>query len=317
MKWTRLGLIFDPTRHTLANNCLEYAQSPQALPLDDGIRVYFSTRERDQVGKFLSHISYVEFDPLFASIRTVADHTVIPLGELGNFDEHGIFPIHIFRNGDEVWGYTTGWNRRVSVSADASIGLAISRDGGRTFQKVGQGPVLTSTLHEPFLIGDAFVLKLDGIYHMWYIFGQRWFRAVPDDPPDRVYKIGHACSEDGVNWERDGKAIIADSLGEDECQALPSVLFHGGIYHIVFCFRSHAGFRTEKSNAYRLGYAYSKDMKHWTRDDAALGLEPSDDGWDSEMMCYPHLFAYRDRVWLLYNGNHFGRHGFGLARLES
>lgn len=316
MKWQRLGLIFDPAAHRLAHNCAEYAQSPQALPLEDGIRVYFSTRERDDTGKFLSHISYVDFDPTFGAIRAVADHTVVPLGGAGEFDEHGIFPIHIFRNGDEVWGYTTGWNRRVSVSADASIGLAVSRDGGRTFGKIGKGPVLTSSLHEPFLIGDAFVLKVDGIYHMWYIFGQRWLRPEPGAPADRVYKIGHACSEDGLNWEKEGRAIIADHLGEDECQALPSVLHFGGIYHMVFCFRSHAGFRTEKSHAYRLGYAYSRDMKHWVRDDAALGLAPSDDGWDCEMMCYPHLFAYRDRVWLLYNGNQFGRGGFGLAVLE-
>ncbi|MCX6874489.1 MAG: hypothetical protein NTW21_11900 [Verrucomicrobia bacterium] len=317
MKWNRRGLIFDPTRICLPNGCLEYAQSPQALPLEEGVRVYFSTRTKDHLGKFLSHISYVEFDPTFSTIKAVAEHVVIPLGETGDFDEHGIFPIHIFRDGDEIWGYTTGWSRRASVSADASIGLAVSRNGGRTFRKIGKGPVLTSSLHEPFLIGDAFVLKTDGVYHMWYIFGLRWLRAAPDTPPDRIYKIGHASSQDGLNWEKEGRAIIADRLGEDECQALPSVLHFGGIYHMVFCYRKHTGFRTERSSAYRLGYAYSRDMKHWVRDDAALGLELSPDGWDSEMMCYPHLFAYADRICLLYNGNHFGKFGFGLAELES
>jgi hypothetical protein len=285
------------------------------LPLADGVRVYFSSRERDRTGKFLSHVSYVEFDSEFLAIRAVADHTVLPLGEAGDFDEHGIFPIHIFRNGDEIWGYTTGWSRRVSVSADAAIGLAVSKDGGRTFCKIGRGPVLASSLHEPFLVGDAFVLKVDGVYHMWYIFGQRWVCGTPGAQPDRVYKIGHAISDDGVSWERDGKAIISDCLGADECQALPSVLRCGGLYHMVFCYRSHVGFRTGKSNAYRLGYARSADLRRWVRDDSALGLDLSAEGWDSEMMCYPHLFSYRNRVWLLYNGNQFGRNGFGLAVL--
>ena len=34
------------------------------------------------------------------------------------------------------------------------------------------------------------------------------------------------------------------------------------------------------------------------------------------MMCYPHLFECDGRICLLYNGNEFGKHGFGLATLE-
>jgi hypothetical protein len=317
MKWTKLGRIFDPTQHRLCNNCHDYAQSPQALALEDGVRIYFSTRERDQLGKFLSHVSYVEFDSSFSNITRVADHTVIPLGEMGAFDEHGIFPINVFKNDDEIWAYTTGWNRKVSVLVDGSIGLAKSSDGGRTFQRIGKGPVLTSSLHEPFLVGDGFVIKVGGIYHMWYIFGKRWIRPTTDGQPERVYKIAHATSTNGFAWEKEGQAIVADRIDKDECQALPSVLHFGGVYHMVFCYRSAVGFRTDKTKAYRLGHAYSHDLVHWIRDDGALGLDVSTEGWDSGMMCYPHLFAHNDRIWLLYNGNDFGRHGFGLALLES
>ena len=34
-------------------------------------------------------------------------------------------------------------------------------------------------------------------------------------------------------------------------------------------------------------------------------------------MCYPHLFELDGQVALLYNGNNFGRDGFGLAILQS
>ena len=47
MKWKKLGKIFDPTQHKLANNCVEFAQSPQTLVFDDFVRIYFSTRETD------------------------------------------------------------------------------------------------------------------------------------------------------------------------------------------------------------------------------------------------------------------------------
>ena len=315
MKWLKLGKIFDPTQHILPNNCLEYAQSPQALLLSDRVRIYFSTRVRDSTGKYLSHVAFVDFDRSMKDILTVSSDTVIELGGLGCFDEHGIFPVNILKHDDLVLAYTTGWNRKVSVSADASIGLAISRKNGLTFDKYGKGPVLSASLNEPFLIGDAFVVSLGGLFHMWYIFGVRWIKQSESESPDRVYKIAHATSEDGVNWVRNGKQIIADKLGVDECQALPTVFERGGMYHMYFCYRQAHGFRQHSSQAYRLGYAWSWDMLNWVRDDDQAGIDVSSDGWDSEMQCYPHTFTLDGKVYMLYNGNEFGRAGFGLCVL--
>lgn len=316
MKWSKLGKIFDPTEHRLPNNCFEFAQSPQTLVMDDRVRVYFSTRVRDSVGKYLSYIAFVDFDKNMQDIIGISKHTVIELGGLGCFDEHGIFPVNVVRDGDRVLAYTTGWNRKVSVSADASIGLAISHDDGLTFQKYGKGPVLSASLHEPFLIGDAFVALYGGLYHMWYIRGTKWKKAVESDPPDRVYKIAHATSEDGINWLRDGRQIITDKLNVDECQALPTVFKRDGMHHMYFCYRQAHGFRKQSNNSYRIGYAYSSDLVNWERDDSKAGIDVSDDGWDAQMQCYPHTFELDRKVFMLYNGNEFGRSGFGLAVLD-
>lgn len=317
MKWTKLGRIFNPIEHKLANNCIEYAQSPQVLVFDNFVRIYFSTREIDPLnGKFLSHVAFVEMSKDFKTVLNISDQTVIPLGELGSFDEHGIFPINILRDNNKVLAYTCGWSRRVSVSVETSTGLAISTDDGLTFNKVGQGPIFTSSLNEPFLVGDSFVQIYNGVYHMWYIFGVRWI-SINSEEPQRVYKIGHADSIDGINWTKEeARQIIPDSLNIDECQALPTILFHKNRYHMYFCYREATGFRKDKSRGYRLGYAYSDDLKNWTRDEENSGIKYSEEGWDSEMMCYPHVFKCDDRVYLLYNGNDFGKHGFGIAVLE-
>lgn len=316
MKWSKLGKIFDPTEHALPNNCIEFAQSPQTLVMNDRVRVYFSTRVRDSVGKYLSHVAFVDFDKNMQNIIGISNHTVIELGELGCFDEHGIFPVNVVRDGARVLAYTTGWNRKVSVSADASIGLAISHDNGLTFQKYGKGPVLSASLNEPFLIGDAFVALYEGLYHMWYIYGTRWKKFAEADPPDRVYKIAHATSDDGINWQREGRQIITDKLNADECQALPTVFQRDGTYHMYFCYRQAHGFRKQSDNAYRIGYAYSNDLINWERDDSMAGIDVAEDGWDSQMQCYPHTFQLNEKVYMLYNGNEFGRSGFGLAVLD-
>jgi hypothetical protein len=317
MKWHKLGKIFDPTRHQLPNGCESFAQSPQALVCDDYVRIYFSTRARDPGGKFVSHVAYVDMDRSLDKILRVADHTVLPQGELGAFDEHGIFPLNVLRHGDKVLGYTTGWNRRVSVSVDTAIGLVESRDGGRSFERQGSGPVLAASLHEPCLVGDGFVQVIEGVFHMWYIFGTGWKRYSADSPPDRTYKIGHAVSNDGVHWKKEeARAIIADRLGPDESQALPTVVEIDGRHHMFFCYRESSDFRTNPGRGYRLGHASSRDLVNWERDDEAISLAIEPGSWDSDMQCYPHAFKVDDQVYLLYNGNAFGRGGFGLAVLE-
>jgi hypothetical protein len=84
---------------------------------------------------------------------------------------------------------------------------------------------------------------------------------------------------------------------------------------MYFCYRQSVDFRRNKNNGYRLGYAYSDDLILWTRNDDESGIDVSAESWDSDMMCYPHIFDCDGKVYLLYNGNEFGRHGFGIAEL--
>ena len=316
MKWEKQGKIFDPAGHRLPFDSVGYAQSPQALVLDNKVRVYFSTRERDSQNKYLSHIAYVDFDKKMQHILGVSSKPVIALGGLGCFDEHGIFPINILKDDDIVRAYTTGWNRKISVSADAAIGFAISHDNGQTFEKYGSGPVMAATLNEPFLVGDAFVVKYGDVFHMWYIFGVRWTCSSTSEAPERVYKISHATSADGIKWCRTGRFIIPDKIDIDECQALPTVIQINGTYHMYFCYRAAHGFREQSAKAYRIGYACSRNLIDWERDDGKAGIDVSAEGWDSQMQCYPYVFECDGQIYMLYNGNEFGRNGFGLAILQ-
>lgn len=317
MRWTPRGLLFDVRRHALPAGCTAFAQAPQALVCDGFVRIYFSTRQAEPGGLYRSHVAWVDVDAELRTVLRVADRPALPLGELGCFDEHGIFPFHPVRVDGEVRAYTCGWSRRVSVPVETAIGLAVSRDGGATFARVGPGPVLGPTPDEPFLVGDPFVLRHDGCWHMWYIYGTAWRPAGPEEHGAvRVYKIAHATSADGLAWQRDGRAIVADRLGPDECQAMPTVLRCGERWHMYFCYRHATGFRTDPTRGYRLGHAWSGDLEQWVRDDAAVGLEPPASGWDAEMQCYPHAFWCGETAYLLYNGNAFGRDGFGVAVLE-
>ena len=316
MKWTKRGLLFEAQRHTLPSGCVEFAQSPQAVVFDDFVRIYFSTRRRDAGGQYESHIAFVDVDTQMQRVLRVAPDTVLPLGAQGCFDEHGIFPINPVRHGGRLYAFTCGWSRRVSVPVETAIGLAVSHDEGLTFTRIGPGPVMAASPSEPFLVGDPFVLVRDGVWRMWYIYGTAWVESALDPEPARVYKIAYASSADGVSWQRTGAAIIPDVLDRHECQALPTVFESNGLWHMYFCYRHATDFRTNPQRAYRLGYAWSSDLQHWTRDDRSAGIDVSASGWDSEMLCYPHVFWCGGQAYLLYNGNAFGRQGFGVAVMD-
>ena len=56
-----------------------------------------------------------------------------------------------------------------------------------------------------------------------------------------------------------------------------------------FCYRQTHDFRQNRDRGYRIGHAWSDDLDSWTRDDQQLGIDVSETGWDSQMLCYPHV----------------------------
>ena len=73
---------------------------------------------------------------------------------------------------------------------------------------------------------------------------------------------------------------------------------------------------SHRGSAYRIGYAESLDGIHWKRLDADCQIDVSESGWDSEMIEYPFVFDHDGSRYMLYNGNGYGKTGFGLAVLE-
>lgn len=308
-EWRKQGRIFCPDgRYPWMAS---HAQNPCAFLLPDRIRIYFTCRPKpDANGRFASVTTFVEVDrndPL--KVLSVHDRPLLELGGMGTFDQFGCMPGVVLRVGAEVWMYYVGWMRCEGAPYSHAIGLAMSRDGGVTFSRYAEGPIIARTPNEPFLQNSPFVAIIDGQFHMWYSSGIRWL--IDEGRPESVYVLMHATSRDGINWERNGVPAI-DTLTRHECQTNPSILKYGGNYHMWFCYREGTNFRNS-SRGYRIGYAVSSDLTTWERNDALSVLEPSRDGWDSEMVCYPNVFPKDAELWMLYSGNHFGRDGFGLA----
>ena len=306
----KLGLILDVARVHGKRDGIVFAQGPKALLFEEFTRVYYSCRKPPNNGQYKSEVRYVDFSKDFSKILSVSNDEVVAEPDLGSFDEHGVFPLDVVRVGSELVGYSGGWSRRSSVSIDMSIGQLKSHDDGNTFQREGPGPVLTKSVDEPFLVGDPSVASVDGLLHMFYIRGTQW-TAVSNGEPERTYLIAHRVSLDGRSWTRAAGSgpFPIEPKSRWEAQAMPSLVKVSDVWFMFFSFRETFDFRTNKENAYRLGLAYSHDLNSWTRLDD--DFESWRQNWDDAMMCYPNAHVRDEKVYVLYNGNEFGRHGFG------
>ena len=313
--WRKLGKLFSP-QNVLEHKWLhEFAQAPATLIFDDFIRIYFSCRPAaDSNGQYVSYSAFVDLERanLFKLIR-VSNQPILSLGGPGEFDEFGTYPVSVIRNGDEVRAYYAGWTRCESVPFNVAIGAATSSDEGKTFTKLGNGPILSYSPDEPFVLSGPKIRRFNNIWYLWYIAGRKW--KMVNGRAEPVYKIRMATSIDGISWQKINKDLIESRIEEDEAQASPDVFFANGKYHMFFCYRYSFHYRG-KENGYRIGYASSQNLVDWVRDDAKAGIDVSVEGWDSEMVSYPHVFDLDGKTYLLYLGNEVGRYGFGLAVLD-
>lgn len=313
--WKKLGKVFSPQEILGRPWLKEFAQAPAALVYDDFVRIYFSCRpQADTSGQYVSYSAYVDLEraDLF-KVRHVAEQPILSLGGLGEFDEFGTYPVSVIRHGSAIRAYFAGWTRCESVPFNVAIGCAESRDDGKTFQKMGSGPVLGYTLGEPFVLSGPKIRRFNGQWQLFYIAGSKW--KLVDGRAEPVYKIRMATSADGMHWQKLGRDLIQSRIEEDEAQASPDVFYSNGKYHMFFCYRYSSHYRG-KQNGYRIGYASSVDMVNWVRDDDKAGIGVSEHGWDAEMISYPHVFELDGQVYMAYLGDQVGRFGFGLAKLE-
>ncbi len=309
MHWEKRGLIFAP-KYQDGWMC-SHAQVPLTdIISDQVIRIYFGTR--DNLNR--TRPTYIEVNANQPErILYAHDQPVMEIGALGSFDDCGVMPSQILNVGGVKYLLYTGWNTSTTVPYRNSIGLASSDDDGQTFTRLYQGPILDRTHNEPHFCATPFVLIENGIWRMWYLSCTKWM--IYDNRPEPFYHIKYAESADGTHWNRSGRVCIDFKDSDEGGLARPTIIKDDDGYKMWYCYRGSRSYRTDMSQSYRVGYAESDDGIYWQRNDDKTGIDTSVNGWDSEMIAYPFVYCYSNKKYMLFNGNGFGKSGFGYAVL--
>lgn len=310
MRWTKKGVIFAPDRN------YDWMVSHASVPVVDEarpgvLRIYFGTRDKDGH----SQTSYIEVDAQVPEkVLYIHEQPILSLGKPGSFDDSGIMPSWLLNWQNKKYLYYIGWNVTVSVPYHLAIGLATSDDDGQSFQKVSQGPILDRSVDEPFFNTAPCVIPEEKHWRMWYVSCTGWEQVGERLEPRYIVKLAESSND--TQWYKPNVACI-DYDERTGAIGRPCVYKEGDIFKMIYSYRGVRDYRTDPAQSYRLGYAESTDGLVWKRRDDEIGIERSASGWDSEMMEYCYVYKHKDRTYLFYNGNGFGKTGIGYAVLDS
>ncbi|WP_085909923.1 hypothetical protein [Kiloniella majae] len=293
--WKKRGLAITP------NEDLWWMKTHAMLPtpdhIGDGIyRIYFAGRN----GHNQSHIGYAVID--MAEPEKVLDYSKDPIlspGRLGTFDDNGVLPSCLLRQSEtEQLLYIIGFKPGGTTRMDLFGGLTTSQDGGRSFSRWSEAPIIGRNRVNPFINTAPWVICDEDHYKMYYVSGIEWVHV---DLPR--YNIQIATSICGKEWSREGQVAIDFEEGENAL-ARPYVVKDKGRYKMWF---------SSKGDYYLPRYAESDDGITWYRSDEMSKLVPSKGGPDEEMICYPIVLEHKGQKIAYYNGNGYGLNGICLA----
>ena len=309
MNWIKKGLIYKPTGEWDFSKT--HAQVPFAFKLDDEtLRIFFGTRD-SQSSTGTTFLDVDINNP--ASIKYIHDKACLSKGKPGYFDDSGTMPAWFLPDGERLLLYYTAWNKSSTASYRLSIGLAESFDNGLTFNKLFEGPILDRNKFDAIWVGQPCVIKEGDMWRMWYLACTKIEYIY--NHPEPFYNVKYAESKNGIDWTRENITCIDYSENTDAI-GRPCVFKEDNLYKMFYSYRKATDYRSDPQKSYSMGYAESKDGIVWQRKDDEIDLTSGENDWDSMMQEYATTYAHNGKRYLIYNGNGFGRTGFGYAVQE-
>lgn len=300
MKWEKIRRLYCPSKE----DKYTHAMFP-VVDITDGskglVRIYYTHRDKTNYG----FPTYMDASLLDGKFSIIYNHhePIIEKASMGNFDDSGVNVTSIVRINGKRRFYYYGWNLGVTVPFRNSIGVAEEAEDGITMKRLYTGPIMDRSKEFPNLCSTPYVIRDDNQFKVWFASGEPWIWI--DGKPAVACHVGYAESENGLDWRRQNDPAVGHR-SNDHVVTTPCVLKEKGVYKMWYSYRGRK---------YRIGYAESSNGRTFTRMDEKVGIDVSEDDWDSDMVCYPCVFDLRGVRYMIYCGNEYGKTGFGLAVL--
>ncbi|EGU33605.1 hypothetical protein [Vibrio scophthalmi] len=303
MKINKIGKIdFSPIADWQINGII----TPTPFLLDkDTIRVFVGFRDADGV----SRIGFIDVDSKNPQhIKNISKTPVLDIGEGGCFDDNGMILGDIKVIDGQVFMFYVGFQMVKKAKFLAFSGLAISKDGGNSFERFRKTPILDRAYNASTIKAIHSVNKVENKLLAYYAVGDGW-EKIGDNyyPQYETY-----CAEFNLDAMTFSDERICVSTKGCEYRLGKPTVYESEDGYVMLYTRG----RTDDLDYYEPGLAYSTDGFEWNRNDEDFPELKSAHGWDSVNTAYPKIIDNGSGKQLMfYSGNFMGAGGVGVAEV--
>ncbi len=297
MSWQKLGKLYECGG--LHPKLQSHAANPLPMHLErDTYHIFFSARDNQN----RSSVGAVDIDIVQQRVIREYNKPIFEFGNGDSFYSHGVSIGNIYKVDNQAYMLFMGWKNPPGKHWYGEIGrLLVKAD--LSLELESETPFLGLDDTDPISLSYPWVMKLNDRYLMWYGSTIEWDAG----NGEMLHIIKYAESKDGHSWIKQNYPIPY-ALGWAQAFSKPTVVQNSmGEFTMWFSYRSGDG------SKYKIGSAKSYDCRKWDMSLENNTIMLSNSGWDSQMIEYPFVFQHNDNIFMLYNGNQFGKSGFGLA----
>ncbi|RYU44052.1 hypothetical protein ERW49_17185 [Aliivibrio finisterrensis] len=301
MKITKIGKIdFSPVADWQINGVI----TPTPFLLDQStIRIYTGFRDAEGV----SRIGFIDVDSRNPQkIKNISKEPVLDVGEDGCFDDNGMILGDVKIIDGKIFMFYVGFQLVKKAKFLAFSGLAISEDGGHSFERFRKTPLLDrannartiKAIHSVNRVGDKIIA--------YYAVGDGWENIDSGYYP-QYETYCSAFNIETMMFSDERKCVGTKDL---EYRLGKPTVYESNKGYIMLYTRG----RTDDIKYYEPGLAYSNNGLDWIRKDDDFPDLKSPQGWDSVNVAYPRIIDNgHGNQFMFYSGNFMGAEGFGVA----
>jgi len=300
IKLSNRRLLIESEKLFFKKEKLNYASNPAALTITDShLRIFFNSRDFQNRSKIYSiDLHGEELEPDYDSVSLQYSN-----GTQGSYFSHGLSVGQIFSIDDKKSLSVMGWKNYVGKHWEGRIGyIPFDTEGNLTVLE--SRPWMDLDSLDPISLSYPALYKDNNSTVIWYGSTLTWDVGNGE--------MLHILKE--AKLSNDGRVVKGDNimpyvLGSAQAFSRPAIVQIDRDFLLAYSYRGN-------TTRYRIGFMILGDFNSASHLGGIPPFLTSKEEWESEMVEYPSFFSFQKQMFMLYNGNAFGKTGIGVVRVE-
>ena len=280
---------------------LIYASNPLLVKISDNLsRLFFNSRDVENRSSIYS-IDVCESTLVlnFDSVQLQQD-----FGPPDSYFSQGISLGSFFQLNQKSYVSVMGWKINPGEHWVGRIGK-IEMDPQGNLLKLGDTAWFNLDSSDPISLSYPAIYQNGQSLSMWYGSTVSWDAG----NGEMLHVLKEKKSIDNISFHSTN-SLIPYELGTAQAFSRPSIVEFKERNLMAYSFRG-------AQDKYKIGFVWLDDFSTATQLGGLTAFLPSDSEWENEMVEYPSLFVHHSKLFMLYNGNNYGKTGIGLVEIQT